>query len=86
MAEIFRQGKFSLGKVIRNLAKISSIFPDEVFPFKVFNLSLSTGCALKCWKMENGIARIFDFSYGSKNILTYLSVALICVSQFLICV
>ena len=35
--KIIRRGKFSLGKIIRHLTKISSLFPDELFPDKVNN-------------------------------------------------
>ena len=34
--KIVRRGKFSSGKNICHLAKISSLFTDEVFPDKVF--------------------------------------------------
>ena len=42
VGENFRRGKFSSGKIFvgenfRHLTKISSLFPDEVFPDKVFN-------------------------------------------------
>ena len=43
VGENFRRGKFSSGKIFvgenfRHLTKISSLFPDEVFPDKVYTM------------------------------------------------